>query len=78
MRFTIKNFYYKEYMSDYYKQNKKDRIEYQLNYYYKNKEKIRKKQNIYYKNVYYPKNKTRSKIKPCCGLIIERNIRVIF
>ena len=61
MNYIINKLYYKIYMSEYYQNNKKERIEYQLSYYYKNRNKIRLKQNIYFKK-YYRKIITPSKI----------------
>ena len=52
MNYVINKLYYKIYMSEYYQNHKKDRIEYQLSYYYKNRNKIRLKQNAYFKKYY--------------------------
>ena len=52
MNYVINKLYYKIYMSEYYQKNREDRIEYQLSYYYKNRNKIRLKQNVYFKKYY--------------------------
>lgn len=68
-------------MSEYYQNNREQKIEYQLNYYYTNKKKIRMKQNDYYRNVYYPSKKLVffKKIQKIeGGLIIKQNVTVNF
>ena len=80
MLFVIKNLYYKVYMQQYYQKNRDIIIEYNLNYYYTHKEKVRERQNKYFKNVYYP-NKikdTKIKIRPIREVIINKNVTITF
>ena len=67
-------------MKEYYEKNRDIIIEYNLNYYYTHKEKVRERQNNYFKKVYYP-NKIKSKPikhKPKREVIITQNVIVTF
>jgi len=51
MLFIIKNLYYKLYMKEYYEKNRDIIIEYNLNYYYTHREKVKERQNNYFKKI---------------------------
>ena len=80
MNFIIKNLYYKIYMSNYYQNHREQKIEYQLSYYYKNKQLIRDKQNNYYKTVYYPFKRfnVKHRVPPNREVKIETNVTLTF
>jgi len=66
-------------MSQYYEKNRDIIIEYNLNYYYTHKEKVRERQNNYFKKVYYPnKIKPKQKVKPIREVLITQNVTVTF
>jgi len=67
-------------MKEYYEKNRDIIIEYNLNYYYTHKEKVRERQNNYFKKIYY-QNKIKNKpikIKPMREVIISQNVTVTF
>ena len=68
-------------MSEYYEKNRDMIIEYNLNYYYTHKAKVRERQNYYFKNIYYQKKNPNRKNKKPINLrevIIEQNVTVKF
>jgi hypothetical protein len=67
-------------MKEYYEKNRDIIIEYNLNYYYTHKEKVRERQNNYFEKIYYPNkiiNKIK-KVKPMREVIISQNVTVTF
>ena len=82
LNFIIKQKYYKDYYMTYYLEHRDQIIDYNLQRYYTNRQKIRESQNYYYKHIYYRKrymmdHKPRPKmlLNP---LKIEKNVIVSF